>query len=79
MFALPSRSDFTSRGHGTPVLRIAQNLLAFAGGPIRSDDPVVTRGAELVADYVAWANEGLRASFGAAQLPEDVPPSRVAR
>ena len=73
------RDAFTSRGHGTPALRVAQNLLAFAGGPIRADDPVVRRGAELVADYLAAANDALRASFGAAELPEDVAPSTLAR
>ena len=73
------RDAFTSRGHGTPALRVAQNLLAFAGGPIRSDDPVVLRGAELVADSLASANDALRSTFGAAQLPEDVAPSTLAR
>ncbi|MEO6527404.1 MAG: hypothetical protein ABIP93_12315 [Gemmatimonadaceae bacterium] len=73
------RDAFSLRGHGTPALRVAQNLLAFAGGPIRGDDPVVLRGAELVADYVASANEALRDSFGAAALPEDVAPSTLTR
>ena len=51
-------------------------MLAFAGGPIRGDDPVVVRGAELVAEYlIATANDALRAAFGAAELPEDVSPS----
>src|SRR3954470_16929795 len=68
------RDAFTSRGHGTPALRVAQNLLAFAGGPIRGDDPVVQRGAELVAESLASASESLRATFGAAELPEDVSP-----
>ena len=40
------RDAFTSRGHGTPALRVAQNLLAFAGGPIRSNDPVVQRAVQ---------------------------------
>jgi hypothetical protein len=71
------RDAFNSRGHGTPALRVAQNLLAFAGGPIRGDDPVVVRGAELVADSLATANEALRATFGAAELPEDVAPSAL--
>lgn len=71
------RDAFTSRGLGTPALRVAQNLLAFAGGPIRSDDPTVLRGSELVARYVGESNDALRASFGDAELPEDVPPSRV--
>jgi hypothetical protein len=73
------RDAFTLRGHGSPALRVAQNLLAFAGGPIRGDDPVVLRGAELVADYLASANEALRDSFGAAALPDDVVPSTLAR
>jgi hypothetical protein len=73
------RDAFTSRGHGTPALRVAQNLLAFAGGPIRGDDPVVQRGAELVADCLTAANDALRATFGAVELPEDVAPSSLAR
>lgn len=73
------RDAFTSRGHGTPATRVAQNLLAFAGGPIRADDPVVVRGATLVGQYLASAGDALRASFGTAELPEDVPPSQVAR
>ena len=73
------RDAFTSRGHGTPVTRVAQNLLAFAGGPIRADDPVVVRGTALVGEYLAAASDALRASFGTAELPDDVPPSQIAR
>lgn len=73
------RDAFTSRGHGTPAMRLAQNLLAFAGGPIRSGDPVVTRGTSLVEEQLARANAGLRAAFGEAELPEDVKPSEIAR
>jgi hypothetical protein len=73
------RDAFTSRGHGTPALRLAQNMLAFAGGPIRGDDPVVQRGAEIVAETIGRANESLRESFGSVDLPEDVSPSRMAR
>jgi hypothetical protein len=73
------RDAFTSRGHGTPALRLAQNMLAFAGGPIRGDDPVVQRGAELVADTISALNDALRATFGVAELPEDVSPSQLAR
>lgn len=73
------RDAFTSRGHGSPATRVAQNLLAFAGGPIRADDPVVVRGTALVSEYLGTAGDALRASFGTAELPEDVPPSKVAR
>ncbi len=73
------RDAFTSRGLGTPSIRVAQNLLAFSGGPIRADDPAVTRGALLVSEQLAAANAALRDSFGTAQLPEDVAPSELAR
>ena len=73
------RDAFGSRGHGTPALRVAQNMLAFAGGPIRADDPVVKRGAEIVAETIAMASEALRQSFGVVELSEDVSPSRLAR
>ncbi|MFL5618456.1 MAG: hypothetical protein ACJ79A_08700 [Gemmatimonadaceae bacterium] len=73
------RDAFASRGRGTPALRLAQNMLAFAGGPIRGDDPVVQRGADIVAETIAAANDALRASFGEVELPEDVSPSRLAR
>lgn len=72
------RDAFTSRGHGTPAMRVAQNMLAFAGGPIRSGDPVVARGATLVEESLARANGQLRAAFGAPELPEDVRPSEAA-
>jgi hypothetical protein len=73
------RDAFTSRGLGTPATRVAQNLLAFAGGPIRADDPVVVRGAALVSGYLAESSDALRGSFGIAELPEDVPPSQIVR
>jgi len=72
------RDAFTSRGHGTPALRVAQNLLAFAGGPIRSGDPVVQHGARLVEEALTGANAQLRATFGEPELPEDVRPSEAA-
>jgi hypothetical protein len=72
------RDAFTSRGHGSPALRVAQNLLAFAGGPIRSGDPVVMHGAALVEEALESANVQLRATFGTPELPEDVRPSEAA-
>ncbi|MDB4884620.1 MAG: hypothetical protein JWN79_58 [Gemmatimonadetes bacterium] len=73
------RDALMTRGHGTPVMRIAQNLLAFSGGPIRATDPVVQQGAELVASYRLAANDALRTAFGTAELPDDVVPSELAR
>lgn len=69
------RDAFTSRTPGSSTTRVAQNLLAFSGGPIRADAPAVQRGAELVARYLAESNAALRRSFGEAQLPEHVAPS----
>jgi len=73
------RDAFSSRGHGTATLRVAQNLLAFAGGPIRGDDPVVRRGAEVVGEYLGLANAALRESFHMLELPEDIAPSQLVR
>jgi len=73
------RDAFTSRGHGSPALRVAQNLLAFAGGPIRAGDPVVLHGVTVVEGALEQANVQLRATFGEPELPEDVRPSEVAR
>lgn len=73
------RDAFSARGPGGAAMRVAQNLLAFAGGPIRADDPVVAHGAELVGEYLRWATDRIRATFGEAELPDDVPPSQVAR
>ena len=73
------RDAFTSRGHGLATTRVAQNLLAFSGGPIKADEPAVRRGAEVVIQYLAESNSALRESFGAAHLPDDVAPSKVVR
>ncbi len=73
------RDAFSSRGHGPASMRVAQNLLAFSGGPIRSDDPAVQRGGRLVAEYLTSANAALQQVFGTVQLPEDIQPSKLAR
>ena len=73
------RDAFHARGHGSAATRVAQNLLAFSGGPIRTDEPAVKRGADVVAQYLLESNAALRAHFGAVQLPEDAVPSTLAR
>ncbi len=73
------RDAFMSRGHGVTAMRIAQNLLAFSGGPFRADDPAVIRGAALATYYLALCNAALQESFGKVHLPDDVPPSMVVR
>ena len=73
------RDAFMARGQGVSTMRVAQNLLAFSGGPIRADEPAVKRGAQLVSEYLTACNAALRSHFGTAELPDDVPPSKVAR
>jgi hypothetical protein len=57
--------------------RLGQTLFAFSGGAFRDAKVDVARAGELLASYAAEANEALRAAFGTAQLPENVPPSAV--
>jgi hypothetical protein len=63
-------------GAPTPI-RMGQTLFAFAGGSFRRQDENIVRAGELLATYLAEANEALRESFGAAVLPENVPPSAL--
>ena len=73
------RDALTLRGQGAAAMRVAQNLLAFSGGPIRADDPAVKRGTEVVNEYLSACNTALQESFGKAELPEDVAPSKISR
>lgn len=73
------RDAFASRGHGSPAMRVAQNMLAFAGGPIRAGDPVVMHGTTVVEAMLERANAQLRETFGEPALPEDIKPSEAAR
>ncbi len=62
----------------TPA-RLGRTLLAFAGGSFRDVDANVTRAGDLLAGYLQTANDSLRELFGAASLPEHVPPSAIER
>ena len=66
------------RARPTPV-RMGQTLFAFAGGSFKKQDANIERAGDLLARYLAEANEALRASFGAAVLPENVPPSALVK
>jgi nicotinamide mononucleotide (NMN) deamidase PncC len=63
-------------GAPTPI-RMGQTLFAFAGGSFKNQDSNIVRAGDLLAAYLAEANEALRASFGTAVLPENVPPSQA--
>ena len=60
------------------TVRLGQTLLAFSGGSFRDADASVRRAGEIVSAYAREANEALRAVFGTAALPENVPPSAMA-
>ena len=63
-------------GAPTPI-RMGQTLFAFAGGSFKRQDDNIIRAGDLLETYLAEANELLRASFGTAALPENVPPSAL--
>lgn len=54
---------------------LGQTLLAFAGGAFRNADEQVARATAILGGYEKEANEALRSVFGAAALPEHIPPS----
>ena len=65
---------------GAPThVRMGQTLFAFAGGSFKKQDANIERAGELLARYLAEANEALREAFGTAVLPENVPPSALAK
>ena len=65
-------------GAPTPI-RMGQTLFAFAGGSFKRQDDNIIRAGDLLETYLAEANELLRASFGTAALPENLPPSALER
>ena len=72
------RDSLDARSSSIPVnTRLGQTLFAFSGGAFRDAKVDVARGGELLATYAAEANEALRAAFGTAQLPENLPPSAL--
>lgn len=58
--------------------RLARTFLTFGGGGEPRDPTQLARLGALLARYMLNANEILRDTFGSADLPEDVAPSKVA-
>lgn len=58
---------------------LGRALLHFAGCRESVPPATVARAGELIARYLAEANESLREAFGAASLPEHVQPSALRR
>src|SRR4051812_8763072 len=73
------RDGLAAKAGAPTQVRMGQTLFAFAGGSFRKQDANIDRAGELLARYLTEANEALRATFGTVTLPENVPPSAVAR
>lgn len=71
------RDGLAAKAGAPTSIRMGQTLFAFSGGSFRHQDANIERAGELLASYLADANEALRASFGTAALPENIPPSAV--
>lgn len=71
------RDGLAARGGAPTWVRMGQTLFAFAGGSFKNRDEHIERAGELLSGYLDTANEALRASFGTAMLPENVPPSAL--
>ena len=72
------RDGLAAKAGAPTAIRMGQTLFAFAGGSFKRQDENIVRAGELLDSYLAEANEALRATFGAAVLPENVPPSALA-
>jgi hypothetical protein len=72
------RDGLAAKAGAPTIVRMGQTLIAFAGGSFTGKDGNILRAGELLEAYLSEANEGLRASFGTAALPENVPPSVAA-
>lgn len=72
------RDGLGARAGAPTSVRMGQTLFAFAGGSFTRQDANIIRAGELLATYLAEANEALRSSFGAAALPENIAPSAMA-
>ena len=69
----------SERGGGEPTSsRLGRTLLSFAGGGVTPSRDDVARAGALVAGYLADGSTVLQRVFGAAVLPENVPPSVAA-
>ena len=72
------REAMQARGGATGVAdRLGRVLLSFASDGARSAGAPLPRAVELLAGYLGEINDALRAVYGAATLPEHLPPSET--
>jgi hypothetical protein len=69
------RDGLAAKAGAPTQIRMGQTLFAFSGGSFRKQDANIERAGELLARYLGEANDALREAFGAAILPENLPPS----
>lgn len=67
------------RGEDPTASRLGRTLLTFTApiGVAAASPEAIARAGELLSRYLVEANEALRSAFGAASLPDDLPPSAV--
>jgi hypothetical protein len=73
------KDGLEARGGAPTPVRMGQTLFAFAGGTFKGQDANILRAGDLLAQYLTEANSALRAAFGAAELPENIAPSKASR
>jgi hypothetical protein len=72
------REAFFARGGVSSAgEKLGRVLLAFASDGARSAGSPLARATQILQGYVLQANEALREAYGAASLPEHLPPSEV--
>lgn len=72
------RDAFTVRGAGGAAERMARVLLSFSSDGARNAGPPLARATAILEGCIVSMNDALVAAYGAASLPPDLPPSRVA-
>lgn len=73
------RDVLAARAGPATAARLGQTIFAFSGAAFRDVDGAVDRAGELLMGYLGDAGSALREQFGAAALPENVPPSEALR
>ncbi len=71
------RDALAARAGAPTQVRLGQTLFAFAGGSFQSADANITRASELLSSYLGAAGDALKETFGAASLPDNIPPSAL--
>lgn len=66
------RDGLAAKAGAPTQVRMGQTLFAFSGGSFKKQDANIERAGDLLARYLAEANEALREAFGTAVLPDEL-------